>query len=189
MPARQIDRIATHAHPRPRNQPVIDRIPHRHIRAPRTFAPHVPLSGKARHQILLRRTRSNQRPLRHTLLHRLQILRPRMQKQMHMRIDHPRHQRRISQVDHLRPGRPIHMRPNRNNPIPLHQHLTRRHNPSTRHIQHPRRMQHYHDATAPPPAHTTDSAHKPAINPTQINVFICSENIANQAVSPQQQAS
>ena len=59
-----------------------------------------------------------------------------------MRINQPRHQRRIAQVNHPRPRRMLHHRSHLFDPIALHQHFPRRHNPPRRHIQHPRRMQH-----------------------------------------------
>jgi hypothetical protein len=60
-----------------------------------------------------------------------------------MRINHPRHQRRISEINHLSPCGSVHMRSNRSNPVALHQHLTRRNNPSPRHVKHARCMEHH----------------------------------------------
>ena len=46
MPAQDVDRIPADPHPRPRNQPLINRITHRRIRRPRTLGPHIALSRK-----------------------------------------------------------------------------------------------------------------------------------------------
>ena len=144
MPAHNADRVPAHPHPRPRNQPRIDRIANRRVRRTRTLRPHVAFSGKSGHQIVARRKLGKNRPLRDRLLNRLQVLRTRMQKQMHMRIDQPRHQRRIAQVDHLRPRRTRHRSPRLYNLVAFNQHLTRRNNLPRRHIQQPRRMKHNH---------------------------------------------
>ncbi len=140
MPTENADRVPAHPHPRPRNQPRIDRVANRRVRRTSALRPHVAFSGKPGHQIVARRKLGKNRPLRDRLLNRLQVLRARMQKQMHMRIDQPRHKGHIAKVDHLRPSWPSHGSTHLRNLVPLNQNLTRRNNLShSSHIQHPRR--------------------------------------------------
>ncbi len=51
MPAQNADRVPADPHPRPRNQPRIDRPHHRRVRRPRTLRPHIALRREPRHQI------------------------------------------------------------------------------------------------------------------------------------------
>ncbi len=107
----------------------------------RALGAHVALGGKAGHQVFARGDLSQDRPLRHRLLYGLQVLRAGMQEQMHMRVDQPRQQRALAEIDDLGIRRAIDVRPNRDDPLALDQHLTRRQQTSSNDIQHVRRVQ------------------------------------------------
>jgi hypothetical protein len=93
MAAEDADRIAAHAHARPRDQTRIDRLAHRRIRRSGAFGAHVALGGVAGHQIVLGRLLGQNRPPRHRFLDRLQIFRAGMQEQVHMGVDQTGHER------------------------------------------------------------------------------------------------
>ena len=108
--AENIDGIAADAQARPGNQPIIDGVANRCVGGARAFGPHVAFGGEAGHQVVPRRQRRQDRALRHGLLHRLQIFRAGMQKQVHVRVDQARQQSAVAQIDHLRTRRTLHRR-------------------------------------------------------------------------------
>ena len=59
-----------------------------------------------------------------------------------MRVDQPRQERPVSQIDHLRARRTLDSGSRFRNLLALHQHLARLDDPPILHIQQPSRMQH-----------------------------------------------
>ena len=125
MPAQNIDCIAAHPHSRPQNQPLVDRFADCRVRRASALRAHVPLGRESGQQVRLRRVGGNQRSQRHRFLHRLQILRSRMQEQMHVCINQPRHQRRVAEIDDHGPLRMIHRNAHRADAVANHKHLAR----------------------------------------------------------------
>ncbi len=90
MPAEDVDGIAADAQARSRNLAVIDGVAHRGVGRARAFGAHIALRGESGHQIVAGGEQGDDGPLRHRLLDCLQILRARMQEQVHMCVDQPR---------------------------------------------------------------------------------------------------
>ena len=120
---------------------MLDRLAHCRIGRSRAFGAHVALGRKTSHQVCPRGIHRDQRAMRHALFHRLQILRTRMEKQMHMHIDQPRHQRHVAEVDHLRAATRV--AAHGDDVVAIDLHLARRNDLTRAHIQHPRRLDHH----------------------------------------------
>ncbi len=144
VPAEDRDGHAADAQPRPGNLPRVDGVADGRVRRTRPFRPHVALGGEARHQVGLRRQRRLNRPLGHRFVHRLHPLRGRgrMEEEVHVGVDQTRHQRRVAQVDHRRPGRMRHRRAGGLDAVAFHQHLAGAHDPARHDLEEPRRVQH-----------------------------------------------
>ena len=101
VPAQDVDSVGADAHARPGNDAFIDGVAHRGAGRSRAFRAHVALGGKAAHQVGFRGLLGKDGAPRHRLLHRLQVFRAGMQEEVHMGVDHARHQRYIAQIDDL----------------------------------------------------------------------------------------
>ena len=140
--AQDIDRVAADAQPGARNGAGVDGVAHRRVGRSGALGTHVALGRKPGHQVVARRQHRRYGSLRHRLLHRLQVLRARMQEQMHVRVNQSGQQRAVSQVDRLGVRRPVNLHANFGDPVPAHQHFARRDHFPRLHIQQPGRVQH-----------------------------------------------
>ena len=137
-----IDGIAADAQARARDQPGIDGIAHSGIGGSCALCPHIAFGGEAGHEVGLRRQRCQDGALRYRFFHGLQIFRARMQKQVDMRVNQPRHQGYIAEVDDLCPSRTADLRAGLGNALALNQHFARTNDLSTLNVEHSRCMQH-----------------------------------------------
>ena len=101
--------------------PLVDGVAHRGAGRARALGAHVALGGKAGHQVGLGGLLGQNRAPRNRLLHRLQVLRAGMQKQMHVRVDQSGHQRYVAEVDDLRALRMVNRRTDRLDPLAFNQ--------------------------------------------------------------------
>jgi hypothetical protein len=84
--AQYVDRIATHAHVRSGNLAAVDRVAYGDVRAACALGAHVTLGGEAGKHVGLRGGRRSEHTLRHRLFYGLQVFRPRVKKEMNMRV-------------------------------------------------------------------------------------------------------
>src|SRR5450631_1916775 len=142
MPAQRVDRISADAQARPRNIAAINRAADRSIGRASTFRPHIALGGEASHQVVPRTQRGHDGPLRHRLQNGLQVFLPRMQEKMNMRIDQPRQQRAISEIDDLRARRMLYRRADFDDAVAFDQNFARLQDLAAFNVEQTRRMQH-----------------------------------------------
>src|SRR3954462_5638550 len=83
---------------------MVNGVAHRSVRGAGAFGSHVAFRGKAGHQIVTGRKRSEYRALGDRLLDSLQVFGAGMKEEVDVRIDHPGHKCRVAKVDHQRAG-------------------------------------------------------------------------------------
>ena len=140
--AEDVDGIPADAQPRARNAAFVDRIAHRGVGRACTLGPHVALGCEARHQVVSRRQRGCDCPLRNGFLDRLQILGAGVKKKMNVRVNQAGEQRAISQVDDFCPGRPLDGSPHLGDALALNEQLARLDRAPSLYIEQPRSVQH-----------------------------------------------
>ena len=126
MSAKNVDGISADPQPRSGDRSLVNCVADRCVRRACAFGPHVALCGKTCEQVVASGKNCGNRALRNGLLDGLQVLRPRMQKEMNVGVDQPRQQRSISEFYDLNSRRMLHRRTNLGDPLSLHEHFAGR---------------------------------------------------------------
>ena len=102
VPAQDVDGISAHPHARPGNDARIDGVADGGAGRTRALGAHIALRGKSAHQVSLCRLLRQDCAPRYRLLHGLQVFSAGMKEQVHVRVDHARHQGNVAEFDNPR---------------------------------------------------------------------------------------